>query len=528
LPKAEKLVPKGPLQSLAKSSDQIDFLNKVDVNGINVLLANRGRGKSAALGLLIADLRARRNKKTEVVVTSRSRDAVKVVFEFIEKGLDELSIPYGYKKGILLGKKIKVVFEEPEGAISRKADLFIVDEASSIPIGQLKELAKKDAVVFSTTVHGYEGSGRVFSLIFMNELKNKGYNLLTMESPIRYAKGDPIEAWLFDTFLLDAEPDPVSLGKLEFTLPPMKEVFSHENELRGAFGLLVTAHYMNTPNDLQIMADAPHHSLGLTLSNGKIIGAVQIAEEGGLSDSQIGEMCNDERPEGNILPDIVCKHYGLKDFSKLKGKRVVRIVTNPAFWGKGIGSFMLEKLEAADWVGSSFGASSKLVRFWVKNGFLPVAIGPYRNPKSGEYALAVLKPISKRAREQTKLIHEEFENRFLGSLSDVYWDMDPFTVREILKSFSHGKKPVLSILELKRLSLLLSGKHVYEFDVDIATKLVKWYFSSGGDYLSESEEVVLISKVLQRAMWKVVKEKTGTPLIFDTIKDGLKKVASHL
>ncbi|MBR9689520.1 MAG: tRNA(Met) cytidine acetyltransferase, partial [Candidatus Altiarchaeota archaeon] len=317
------------IYDLAKSQDQVDFLSEMEKpKQVTVLTANRGRGKSAALGLHVAAFRGIRDRKTEVVVVAPSRDGVKTVFEFIEKGLDALNIPYGYKNGILLGKKIKVVFEEPEASLARKADLFVVDEAAGIPFSILQKLSAKENVVFSTTVHGYEGAGRVFSMRFLSSLKKKGYKHLEMDTPIRYSDGDPIEGWLFDLLLLDAEPPPVkAIKQLEFNSPTHKELFSDEKLLTSVFGLLVSAHYKNSPRDLQTLADAPHHQIFTTYSGKDLVGVVQTAEEGGLTELQIDKMINDRRPEGNLVPDILAKHYGLREFPKLKGSRVVRIVT---------------------------------------------------------------------------------------------------------------------------------------------------------------------------------------------------------
>jgi len=66
--------------------------------------------------------------------------------------------------------------------------------------------------VFSSTTHGYEGSGRAFAIRFMKRLeKERGEELkvVEMETPIRYGANDPIEKWLYDVLLLDAEPQEV-------------------------------------------------------------------------------------------------------------------------------------------------------------------------------------------------------------------------------------------------------------------------------------------------------------------------------
>ena len=45
-----------------------------------------------------------------------------------------------------------------------QADLLIVDEAASIPVSFIKELLGPYAVFLSSTVNGYEGTGRSLSL----------------------------------------------------------------------------------------------------------------------------------------------------------------------------------------------------------------------------------------------------------------------------------------------------------------------------------------------------------------------------
>lgn len=54
-----------------------------------------------------------------------------------------------------------------------------------------------------------------------------------MEEPIRYAYGDPIEKWLFDVLLLDAEP--VELTEEDYELIKRKEVYLEEPDLDDWF-----------------------------------------------------------------------------------------------------------------------------------------------------------------------------------------------------------------------------------------------------------------------------------------------------
>lgn len=176
-----------------------------------------------------------------------------------------------------------------------------------------------------------------------------------MEEPIRYAYGDPIEKWLFDVLLLDAEP--VELTEEDYELIKRKEVYLEEpdlddwfendrEDLRHFVGIYILAHYRNRPSDVALLADAPHHEARvLRLKNGKIVTAVQIAKEGGIPKNVIDKMAKGYKPRGNIIPDMMVKHHYLKEFARLKGYRIVRIATHPDAMDMGLGSKALELLE---------------------------------------------------------------------------------------------------------------------------------------------------------------------------------------
>ena len=86
-----------------------------------------------------------------------------------------------------------------------------MDEAAAIPITLVKSLMGPYMVILSSTVHGYEGTGRSLSLKLISSLKNKGGNTfgrqlkeVQLDEPIRYGSNDPIEKWLNDLLCLDA------------------------------------------------------------------------------------------------------------------------------------------------------------------------------------------------------------------------------------------------------------------------------------------------------------------------------------
>lgn len=98
---------------------------------------------------------------------------------------------------------------------------------------------------------------------------------VALSLPIRYSAGDPIESWLHQLLCLDVGVIPrVSTG----CPPPLDCQLYHVNRdtlfcyhraseefLHRLMSLYVASHYKNTPNDLQLLSDAPAHHLFVLL-----------------------------------------------------------------------------------------------------------------------------------------------------------------------------------------------------------------------------------------------------------------------
>ena len=146
-------------------------------------------------------------------------------------------------------------------ASTTEADWLIVDEAAAIPGPLLEKLASRfPRVLLTTTVQGYEGTGRGFLLKFCARFS--GLRRYTLSTPVRWAAGCPLErivanALLFDDALIDRKPEgEVRLTSLE---PGMWE--SDPTRGAGVYELLCAAHYRTSPLDLRRMMDAPGQAL---------------------------------------------------------------------------------------------------------------------------------------------------------------------------------------------------------------------------------------------------------------------------
>jgi len=563
------------LYELAVTQDQVKVVKAMEElvekpkkghKKVIIVTADRGRGKSCAVGIgcigLIHSLLEKGRRKVRILVTAPNLTSVQSFFELALKAAEELDLePEVVKRGgnilELYGDNFSIEYWEPIDIPKKSADIVVVDEAAGIHVPLLHKIWRAHRrLVFATTIHGYEGAGRGFSVRFLSALrKDPRTELIEVElhEPIRYAPNDPIEKWLFDTLLLDAEPaeldeediKAIEEKRLEYLKLDPYWLFSPEGEktLRQLFGIYVMAHYRNEPDDLGILADAPHHIIrALRVPSGKIVCAVQIAQEGGLDDDVIDALLRGEKTPGNIIPDRLLKHLRIKEFGSMKGWRIVRIATHPKVQGKGIGSKMLEEIykeakEAGlDWIGSGFGVNEQLLNFWLKNGFKPVHMSPDRNPVSGEYTILVIKPINEKMKKLVELANAEFRRKLIDSLHDTYHDLETEVALMILRSdkpIFEDYRPALTPIQVDRLWIYAYGPMTYEAMCDVMHEFAKayWYTypKTGGLHLSKKEEYLITAKVLQAKPWATVADemRMHTHTLMVMMKEIARKILKH-
>ncbi|WP_456434825.1 tRNA(Met) cytidine acetyltransferase TmcA [Methanopyrus sp.] len=531
----------------------IRFEELLESNGKTALIltADRGRGKSALLGIAVTGAGVTTDVY-DVVVTASEPENVAVLLEFLLKALRELGVEYDVErddKGNIVYVETDdfvVEYEQPSETSEIECDLMVVDEAASIHVPILERiLDNNDKVVYSSTIHGYEGAGRGFSVRFLQNVRRRQDVRLIefkMHEPIRYDPDDPIERWLFDTLLLDAEPADLDESglkcvkemKVELEKPDLRYWFEDpegEDELRQFIGIYVMAHYRNRPSDVMVLADAPHHeAYALKTETGKIVTALQVAREGSIPRDVITKMRRGYRPPGNVIPDLMVQHHDALEFPRMKGLRIVRIATHPDVMRHGLGSRAMKELvkiakkKNYDWIGTGFGANEELTRFWLRNSFVPVHISPNRNPVSGEYSVAVIRPISEEAEEIINRANFEFRIKLANWLGETHRDLEPEVARLLFEPMSSLKyQPTLTEGQLKRLEKYADMVHTYEIAADAVRELAKAYFLDTEDRpeLSEEEELLLITKCLQRWEWEDVANFLGeeVPDLMRSLRD---------
>jgi tRNA(Met) cytidine acetyltransferase len=560
---------------LALTNDQVRVIHAMEwfyekppkgKRKVLVVTADRGRGKSCAVGIGLiglARLLSKHKHRVRILVTAPSLSNVQSLMTLALKAAEEAGLnPRPVRRGgrilEIQGKGFSLEYWEPAQIPRLSGDIVAVDEASGIHVPLLHKILRSHRrLVFAATIHGYEGAGRGFNIRFLKAAREDPANMirhLDMDEPIRYARDDPIERWLFDVLLLDAEPaeldeedlEDIEAGRLVYLRLDPQWLFSPEGEgkLRELFGIYVLAHYRNEPDDLAMLADAPHHSIRAvaTERSGKIVGAAQVAEEGGLGDDLIDKLLRGEKIAGNIIPDRLLKHARILDFGRMKGWRVVRIATHPEVQGRGIGSRLLEELyvesveRGYDWLGSGFGVNEQLLRFWFKNGFTALHLSPDRNPVSGEYTTLVLKPISEAARRATVAAAREFKLKLLKSLYDTYRGLETEVAIMMLDEdppgIIPGYKPRLTPIQLDRLWVYNWGPMTYEAATDILRELAEAYWLQHPRERPPLEgwaRWILVSKVLQGKSWEEVAEELGwhPHKVMVGLKDIARRMAEH-
>ncbi|XP_014448561.1 RNA cytidine acetyltransferase [Tupaia chinensis] len=507
--------PVGVLVDCCKTLDQakavlkfIEAISEKTLRSTVALTAARGRGKSAALGLAIAGAVA--FGYSNVFVTSPSPDNLHTLFEFVFKGFDALqyqehldyeviqSLNPEFHKAVIRVNVFRehrqtIQYIHPADAVRLgQAELLVIDEAAAIPLPLVKSLLGPYLVFMASTINGYEGTGRSLSLKLIQQLRQQSaqsqvsttaenrttatarlasartLHEVSLQESIRYAPGDAVEQWLNHLLCLDC----LSLTPMVSgcPLPEACELYyvnrdtlfcyhkASELFLQRLMALYVASHYKNSPNDLQMLSDAPAHHLFCLLppvpptqnALPQVLAVVQVCLEGQISrQSILSSLSRGKKASGDLIPWTVSEQFQDPDFGGLSGGRVVRIAVHPDYQGMGYGSRALQLLQAyyqghcpslqepglkpcqeihavsseavglleevisprkdlpplllrlserpaerLDYLGVSYGLTPGLPQFWKRAGFVPVYLRQTPNDLTGEHSCIMLKTLA--------------------------------------------------------------------------------------------------------------------------------------
>lgn len=491
-----------------------------------VVESNRGRGKSSAAGLAAGALAA---DGRDVLVTAPTADSAGALFDRAQELLEQLgqeSINAGDGLG-LTTKTGQIRYKPPVAAaeLPGNPDVVIVDEAAAIPVRLLEETLDAPSVAYTTTVHGYEGAGRGFSLRFRDRLAESRHEVTecSLAEPIRYAPGDPVEVWSFralglnasaaaDQLVASATPDSVRYRQLSG-----EELRADEQLLREVFGLLVDAHYRTTPNDLARLLDAPNVSVHCLFAGDHVAAVALCAQEGGFDRELRARVSEGERIRGNLIPDVLTSQLQDPQAGEPVGWRVMRIATHEAARSRGLGSALLEHIRelarerGIDYLGVSYGVTPDLVEFWAANGFATVHLSTTRNARSGEHSAVMVDPLS--AAGETLFDHhtEWFCRRAPAAIRESLLAADPAVVRVACRAAAGTPELDLSETEWQHAAGMADGTAIFETAPRGPQQLCFRHLVDPVATLDSDQRELLVRKGVQGQPWDRVSEAAGFP-----------------
>ncbi len=344
----------------------------------SVLLAPRGRGKSAALGLALARC------PLPSVFTGPSRQGLRTLERFAGRPASSLD------------------------RLDPAARVVVVDEAAQIPLPSLRRLVRShpDAhLAFATTTQGYEGTGRGFVLRFLQWLeRERPTRRFELTHPVRWAPGDALEAATDRLFLFDAHlrPLPALTGVPRYQRVSRATLAADEELLRDVWSLLVHAHYRTTPSDLHRLLDAPNMELHLLRCGGRVVAVNLVAREGGLPPDVVEDVARGRcRIRGHALPEVLLRHVGEEEAARWPMLRSVRLATHPDLRRRGLAHRLVEMVHRStaqvELFGTIFSGDPRVIRLRRRSGYRVIAVGTRASARSGQVAVTMVRPRSVRA-----------------------------------------------------------------------------------------------------------------------------------
>lgn len=353
--------------------------------GVAAVTAARGRGKSALAGQLISRIAG------SAIVTAPAKAATDVLAQFA-------------------GEKFRFIAPDALLASDEQADWLVVDEAAAIPAPLLYQLVSRfPRTLLTTTVQGYEGTGRGFLLKFCARFPH--LHRFELQQPIRWAQGCPLEKMVSEALVFDDE---------NFTHTPQGNIVisafeqtlwrSEPETLLKVYQLLSGAHYRTSPLDLRRMMDAPGQHFLQAAGGNEIAGALWLVDEGGLSQELSQAVwAGFRRPRGNLVAQSLAAHGSNPLAATLRGRRVSRIAVHPTRQREGTGRQLiagaLQYIHDLDYLSVSFGYTEELWRFWQRCGFVLVRMGNHREASSGCYTAMALLPMSDAGKQLAEREH---------------------------------------------------------------------------------------------------------------------------
>lgn len=501
-----------------------------------VLTADRGRGKSTALALAVVELLKQDNK--QLIITAPHSDNLAIFFKQLELSLPQASFS---KQSVTLGSSaVKFIPLDVLVKETPACNLLMVDEAAGVPLAILRTLLSKyHRQVFVSTVHGYEGAGRGFSTKFIKEMQQSKPQSqhFHINAAIRWADGDHLERFIFDSLLLAATLPKASLNTataIEYIDITGKELANDPILLNTTFALLVSAHYQTKPSDLKMLLDNQKVRLVLQMQGKQLLGVALLLAEGGIEPQLSADIKQSlRRIKGHFSPQSLLVHCGAEQAFNYKYQRVVRIAIHPELQQLGLGHKLINECkrlaitQGSDFITSSFGANAELLNFWLSNDFKLSRIGFSKDKASGEHSALVLHSLNREHEQFVNSLTANFNLDFNYLMSDEYQylaiDLMILLIKQLPNPYLTLDKQQV-VADKQTLLDFSQGYRVYSCCAPAIRRRLLYLANTGGISFANTPMAltVLVRKVIQQQSWPEIYQEcnlTGKKQTLQLLKE---------
>jgi len=462
-------------------------------SGIALIDADRGRGKSTCLGLLLKYLQ----RSQHMLVTASSRKTAAQLLRLVPDA----------------------EFVAPDRLLQNypAADVVIIDEAAMLPMSMLRQLNRLyPRLVMATTSGGYEGTGQGFMLRFVAQMEATRLIQLSLEMPVRWCQGDRLEAWLNQCLMLNTE---TSVGSAAVTAQLEScELLLLEDPgdarylplLLQVYRLMNSAHYRSRPSDLRMLMENPDLVLIVARCDEAVVGAALLNIEGGLDEALCEEIfLGRRRPRGHLLAQMLTAQAGIRNFANYRGMRVQRIAVAETYRRQGLGTRLLERAYAYGqqntfaYLGASFALDPATAGFWQQAQFKLVHVSYGQGKSSGEHSIAVLHPIDAALDSDMLQMQQRIQQQLPTWMTQFLKTMDAAQVTALLRFANFHAS--LNELERGEINAFARGNRGFELCFASLQKYVMHCIARS----RHEPGTLLIEKAIQNRNWELLERESA-------------------
>ncbi|KAI0989797.1 hypothetical protein GJ496_009521 [Pomphorhynchus laevis] len=435
---------------------------------IMTVIGNRGRGKSALVGIVLGTMLLvewKGNLPWNSCISVTAIDYPYELFKFVRKvcepyfevsmvqdNRDHMQISGHNRTCVICYIHFHKLFSS-----CKRTELIVVDEAATIPLHIVDTLISTgfQRIIISGTCVGYEGSGA--RSLWIKQLAKLTVSSVNLTDPIRYGRFDPLEGLIQQLLCLDGDvaDEKHSIGKSVVAYPPLDDtdlfiinkdiIFTRTDDLSSTLlsriaYILNSTHYRNSPNDLQLLADCNYHHIAILASLKyplSVCTVLHIVQEGQVTDKSHHQI------SGDLVPICLYNQFADDFWLNAPSFRIMRIATNPLCQGLGYGkraiklllsracvslglssqndNELMSKLNADHfnfnklpmYVSVSFGLTKRLCKFWLTCGFIPLYVRSGICQMTGENSCIMVKSIYEDQSQWLQIYSEQFVDRFV-------------------------------------------------------------------------------------------------------------------